>query len=53
MREALLFRAQALAAKLSWLGIGPDLPCMPLIDLWAACRWLERLFREAHHGPTT
>jgi hypothetical protein len=43
MREVLLERAQGLAARLPWLGIGPDLCALPLADLWAVYRFLQRL----------
>ncbi len=48
MREALLERAQALAARLSWLGAGPDLAALPLADLWAAYRFLTRVAEGAN-----
>ena len=43
MREQLLERAQGLAARLSHLGMGPDLAAMSLADLWGACCYLQRL----------
>lgn len=43
MREHLLERAQALAARLPHLGIGPDLAALPLADLWGVCLFLTRL----------
>jgi hypothetical protein len=43
MREALLERAIALAARLPWLGVGPDLAALPLVDLWGAYRFLQRM----------
>lgn len=43
MREALLERAQALAARLPWLGVGPDLAALALVDLWAIYRFLQRM----------
>lgn len=43
MREALLERAQALAARCPWLGLGPDLPALPLADLWGVYRFLQRV----------
>ncbi len=43
MREALLQRAQALAARLSWLGAGPDLAALSLADLWGIYRFLTRV----------
>lgn len=43
MREALLERAQGLAARLPWLGVGPDLAALPLADLWAVYRFLQRM----------
>ncbi|HRD95853.1 MAG TPA: hypothetical protein PLA97_05560 [Rubrivivax sp.] len=46
MREALLQRAQALAARLPGLGIGPDLAALPLADLWGVYRFLLRLAQE-------
>ena len=52
MRDALLERAQALAARLPWLGIGPDLAALPLADLWGAYRLMLRLAVEAGYGPT-
>lgn len=43
MREALLERVQALAARLSWLGVGPDLAALSLADLWGLYRFLQRM----------
>jgi hypothetical protein len=43
MREALLERAQALAARLPWLGVGPDLATLCLADLWGVYRFLQRI----------
>lgn len=43
MRETLLERTQALAARLPWLGLGPDLGAMPLADLWGLYRFLLRV----------
>jgi hypothetical protein len=43
MREALLERAQALALRLPWLGVGPDLASMAMVDLWGAYRFLQRV----------
>lgn len=48
MREALLERAQALAARLPWLGMGPDLAALPLADLWGVHRFLARAAEAAH-----
>jgi hypothetical protein len=53
MRKALLERAQALAGRMSWLGIGPDLAALPLADLWGLCRFLERLAAEAQRGTAS
>lgn len=50
MRERLLDRAQALAARLAHLGIGPDLAALSLADLWGVWRLLERLAAEAQRG---
>ena len=43
MREELLERAQALAARLAYLGIGPDLAALSLADLWGVYRFLYRV----------
>ena len=43
MRETLLERAQTLAARLPWPGIGPDLAALPLADLWGVYRFLQRV----------
>lgn len=43
MRDALLLRAQELAARLPWLGMGPDLATLSLADLWGAYRFLQRI----------
>jgi hypothetical protein len=43
MREALLERAQALAARLAHLGIGPDLAGLCMADLWGAYAYLRRI----------
>jgi len=46
MRERLLEHAQALAARLPWLGVGPDLAMLSMIDLWGAYRFLQRMANE-------
>jgi hypothetical protein len=38
-----LQRANELAARLPWLGIGPDLPGLALTDLWGLYRFLQRM----------
>lgn len=43
MHDALLIRTQELAARLSWLGIGPDLAALSLADLWGVYRYLSRV----------
>jgi hypothetical protein len=43
MREALLIQAQLLAARLPWLGIGPDLAALSLAELWGVYRFLQRV----------
>jgi hypothetical protein len=43
MREDLLQRTEALAARLAHLGIGPDLTALSLADLWGVYRFLQRL----------
>lgn len=48
MHEALLKRVQALAARLPWLGVGPDLGAMPLADLWGVYCFLTRMAEGAH-----
>ncbi len=48
MHEALLQRAQALATRLPWLGVGPDLGTMPLPDLWSVYRFLARMAEGEH-----
>jgi hypothetical protein len=53
MREALMHRVQSLAARLPWLGVGPDLAALPLADLWGVCRLLERLAAEAQRGAAS
>lgn len=46
MRDVLLERAQGLATRLPWLGIGPDLATLSLIELWAVYRFLQRLAND-------
>lgn len=48
MREMLLERTQALSARFPWLGVGPDLPALPLADLWGVYRFLARLAEASH-----
>ena len=43
MHKLFLERVQMLAARFPKLGVGPDLASMSLIDLWAVCRYLQRL----------
>ena len=43
MREQLLERAQALAQRLSHLGVGVDLACLSIADLWGVYRFMLRL----------
>ena len=43
MREALLLQAQQLAARLPWLGIGPDIAALSVAELWGVCRLLQRM----------
>jgi hypothetical protein len=43
MREHLMERAQALAARLPHMGVGPDLATMTLAELWGLCCYLQRL----------
>ncbi len=43
MREALLERAQTLTARLSWLGVSPDLAALSMADLWGIYRFLQRI----------
>lgn len=43
MREHLLERVQTLVARLSSLGIGPDLAALSLADLWGIYRFLQRM----------
>ncbi len=43
MREHLLERVQMLVARLSWLGICPDIAALSLADLWGAYRFLHRV----------
>ena len=43
MREQLMERAQALAQRLSHLGIGADLACLSVADLWGVYRFMLRL----------
>ena len=47
MHEWLLDRTQALAARFSYLGMGPDLAALSLADLWGLWRLLERMALEA------
>jgi hypothetical protein len=53
MREALIDRVQALAARMSHLGVHHDLACLTLADLWGLVRFLERLARSSGHGPAS
>ena len=46
MREQLMERAQALALRLSHLGIGADLACLSMADLWAVYRFMLRLAHD-------
>jgi hypothetical protein len=43
MRDALLIQVQQLAARLPWLGIGPDLAALTLAELWGVYRFLQRV----------
>ena len=43
MREQLMERAQALALRLSHLGIGADLACLSVAELWGVYRFMLRL----------
>lgn len=47
MHEALHERAQALAARFPWLGLGPDLAALGLADLWGVYRFLRRIAEAA------
>ena len=46
MREQLMERAQALALRLSHLGIGADLAYLSMADLWAVYRFMLRLAHD-------
>jgi len=50
MRDLLMERALALAARFPHLGIGPDLAALPLADLWGVYRFLACLAMEAGYG---
>ena len=43
MREALIDRVQALAARLGHLGVHHDLAGLALADLWGLYRYLHRM----------
>jgi hypothetical protein len=51
MREALLDRVQALAARFGHLGVQYDLACLTLAGSWGLRNLLERLLRSVGNGP--
>ena len=50
-RQRLLTRAQALAARLPHLGVGPDLCGLSLSELWGAHCFLARLAAQGTLAP--
>jgi hypothetical protein len=53
VRESLIDRAQALAARLSHMGVQHDLAALALADVWGLMWFLERLARGGGHGPAS